>query len=659
MRTSLLICTLVILAAGQVIGEGKANQRMIDMVESGRTQIAVASWWGFDPEDSTDALQSAIKSGAKKVVVDNVGKPWIARPITLASDQEIIFRDGVEIVAKRGEFRGRNDSLFTAISKENITLNGYDATLRMHRSDYDNPPYEKAEWRHVLNFRSCTNVKVYGLTLAESGGDGIYLGKASKGVTNKNFHIKDVICDRNYRQGISVITAEDLLIENTIMRDTGGTPPQAGIDFEPNGPDERLVNVVMRNCVTEGNEGDGYEFYLPNLHATSAPVSVRIEDCKSIGDNSCGVRIITGNTPTQAVKGRIELVNCTFDGSGNGGVVLSNIPVGGCKIVLSGCSIINPAAEKPATTPIVFQSRQGATEPVGGVEFVDCLVRDPIERDLISYIDGGGGIPVQAVTGTIDLERDGKRRTIGLTPEQLAKWIPASKMKQYPRVGLEGLTLKPRNPGACAFGFARLRREGRFLTYADKGDTVTVRLAYEQLGRQAGSDIPVSITGPSGGRVKQASIPFQRESEVSFAAPETGVYRITADPGGNTIRVVSSSHPINLDVENGPVRLVSSAGDYFFRVPSGAREFGVRVSGEGTGEAVRAALIDPSGEVVQEVDNTVQTHQFEVALPTPSKGETWTLRIAKPSSMAWEDHSVDLRGIPPLLAPSVDSLLAR
>lgn len=649
---------IVVLAQG-AFGAGKVNQRMIDMVTSGRTQIAIASWWGFDPEDSTDALQAAIDSGARKLVVDNVGKPWIVRPITLASNQEIIFRDGVEVVAKRGEFRGRNDSLFTASARENITLTGCGATLRMHRTDYDNPPYEKAEWRHVLNFRSCTNVKVYGLTLAESGGDGIYLGKASKGVTNKNFHIKDVICDRNYRQGISVITAEDLLIENTIMRDTGGTPPQAGIDFEPNGPDERLVNIVMRNCVTHGNKGDGYEFYLPNLHATSAPVSVRIENCKSIGDNSCGVRIITGNTPTQAVKGRIEFADCTFEESANGGVVLSNMPVGGCKVVFTRCSIINPTMEKPSTTPIVFQSRQGATEPVGGVEFIDCLVRDPIERALISYIDGGGGIPVQAVTGAIDLERDGKRRTIKLTSEQLARWIPASKMKQYPRVGLEGLTLKPRDSGACAFGFARLRREGRFVLYANKGDAVALRVAYQQLGRQAGSPIPVSITSPSDGKIRAPSLPFQQESEVSFTASETGVYRITADPGGNTIRVVSSSHPINISGEGGLIRLVSSAGDYFFRVPAGVREFGVRVSGEGTGEAVRAALIDPSGKVVQEVDNTVQTHQFEVALPMPSKGETWTLRVAKPSAMAWEDHSVDLRGVPPLLAPSAGALLVR
>ncbi len=175
------------------------------------------------------------------------------------------------MLAKKGAFKGRTDCLFRAELKENITLSGYGAALRMRRSDYDGPDYGKSEYRHVLGVNSCTNVGVYGLTLAESGGDGLYLGAAQEGVTNKNVHIKDVVCASNYRQGISVITAEDLLIENCTLRDTVGTAPQAGVDFEPNSPGERLVNCVMRNCVTQNNRGNGYEIYLgngPRCHAT-------------------------------------------------------------------------------------------------------------------------------------------------------------------------------------------------------------------------------------------------------------------------------------------------------------------------------------------------------------------------------------------------------
>ncbi|NUQ01248.1 MAG: right-handed parallel beta-helix repeat-containing protein [Armatimonadetes bacterium] len=263
MRLPLLVLTLAAMAQAAV------NEQAIAEVAAGKLKVAKASWWGFDPADSTKALQAAINSNVPKLVVDNVGQPWVVTPLRLVSNQEIEFEKGVEVVAKKGEFKGTNDSLLSADLKENIILRGYGATLRMQRADYDGPDYKHAEWRHCLSLKSCSNVRVEGLTLAESGGDGIYLGTAKQWVTNLNVTIKDVVLDKNYRQGISVITAENLLIENTIMRDTAGTAPMAGIDFEPNHPQERLLNVVMRNCVTENNKGGGFVYYVPNLDASS------------------------------------------------------------------------------------------------------------------------------------------------------------------------------------------------------------------------------------------------------------------------------------------------------------------------------------------------------------------------------------------------------
>jgi len=418
MREYAMIMTILVL----VIGAGKVNQRKVDLVVSGKLGVATASWWGFDPEDSTDALQAAINSSAKKLIVDNVGKPWVVRPIKLASNQGIVFAPGVEVIAKQGEFKGKGDCLFVADGREKITLTGYGATLRMRRTDYAGPAYEKSEWRHALSIRSCSNITIRGLTIAESGGDGIYLGTSKSSVTNKDVHIKDVVCDRNHRQGISVITAENLLIEDTVMRDTAGTLPQAGIDFEPNSPTERLVNIVMRKCTTERNRGQGYDLYLKQLDSTSAPVSVRFEKCVSIGDNDGSVRVTTGNAPKQAVTGKIEFIDCTFKTGTNAGVVISNVPVTGCKVRFVNCSILDPAAGKPKSAPIVFQSGRDATAPIGGVEFADCAVRDSLDRNPLIYIDGGGSIPLRAVSGTIDLQRRGARQTIEITPRLLEEW---------------------------------------------------------------------------------------------------------------------------------------------------------------------------------------------------------------------------------------------
>ena len=241
------------------------------------------------------------------MIVDNLGKPWIVDPITLASDQELFFEKGTEVLAKKGSFKGTSDSLFRAFLKKNITLTGYGATLRMRRSDYAGPPYKKGEWRHVLDLRSCSNVRIYGLTLAESGGDGIYLGTANGSVPNRDILIKAVVCDKNYRQGISVINAENLLIEDCVLSNTAGTAPAAGIDFEPNAAGERLTHCTLRRCVSQNNAGGGYFVAIPGLTAASSPVSLGFERCRSTGDQQAAVLVDTGNSPKKAVRGGIEL----------------------------------------------------------------------------------------------------------------------------------------------------------------------------------------------------------------------------------------------------------------------------------------------------------------------------------------------------------------
>lgn len=421
---TIMLAAIVLLP---VFASGAANEEMKAAVLSGKVKTAKASWWGFDSEDSTDALQAAINSGARKLIVDNVGKPWIVRPMKLASDQEVVFERGVEVLAKKDEFRGGGDCLFHSDNGKNIILRGYGATLRMRRDDYAKPPYSKAEWRMVLSLCSCSNVKVLGLTLSESGGDGIYLGTATKGVPNRDIVIKDVICDKNYRQGISVISAENLLIENTVLRNTGGTAPQSGIDFEPNDPTERLTNIVMRKCRTENNRGDGYQFYLGLMNGSSTPVSVRIENCVSVGEHGHSTWICSSNGRGRGVYGRIEFVGCSFKDAKTAGASIVDVPAYTLKTRFDNCSFF-PA--KSAEAPAVIRSSSGAKQPVGGVEFADCRVPDRSGAPLVRYTRYGKA-PIEAVSGTLLLDRNGDTSRVELTPQMLDAWTwsPESKGK--------------------------------------------------------------------------------------------------------------------------------------------------------------------------------------------------------------------------------------
>ena len=174
--------------------------------------------------------------------------------------------------------------------KENITINGYGAILSMRKEDYRTAPYEKAEWRSCLGIYGGSNIKILGITLANCGGDGIYIAGGSS-LFSKDITIKDVVAENNYRQGISVISVEGLLIESSILRGTEGTKPAAGIDFEPNGPTDRLVGIVMKDCVIEGNQGYGIQVALGHVPADFRPVKISIVGGR-VTDNKKGALIV-------------------------------------------------------------------------------------------------------------------------------------------------------------------------------------------------------------------------------------------------------------------------------------------------------------------------------------------------------------------------------
>jgi len=321
--------------AGQLQGNFKNAQAVADVL-AGKLKVANAAWWGFDKDDSTAAIQGAINSGAKKVIVPFVGSDWIVRPIHLVSNQQITFEPGVVVTAKKGEFKGVNDSLFTAAHKQNITLIGYGATLRMHKEDYRDPnQYKKAEWRMGFYLRSCTKIKILGLTIRDTGGDGIYLGNKGQPAYCKDVLIKDCIFDNNYRQGISIIGAVNLLIENCLFKNTSGTDPADGIDFEPNREQNRMTKCVVRNCVFENNQGDGIQVSVSKLTEKTENISVLIENCHVKSSGKFG--FIIGTVRKVGVKGLIEFKNCTVENTQGPGFIIWDTPAGSVRIRFINC----------------------------------------------------------------------------------------------------------------------------------------------------------------------------------------------------------------------------------------------------------------------------------------------------------------------------------
>ena len=311
------------------------NATAIALVNSGNITAANALWWGFNENDTTDSLQAALNSNATNITIPNVGHPWNVRPLFIRSNKDITLGSGVVIQATKGAYLGIYDEMLTMSGVSNVTLRGYNATLKMQRDDYLNPPYNHSEFRAALVVFGSTNIQLYGFKVGDTGGDGIFIGSCdSDGMRDENdtiidkvcgwgyyglnysdnVTIKDIVSDNNYRQGISVISAKNLLIENSTFQNTNGTAPQSGIDLEPDYDNEQLVNVTIKNCLFQNNTGLGI-IISPHLYdSISTPMSITIQNTTSRNNGMCAFEYSGSDTDPGHYLGYIKIINDTFTG---------------------------------------------------------------------------------------------------------------------------------------------------------------------------------------------------------------------------------------------------------------------------------------------------------------------------------------------------------
>jgi inosine-uridine nucleoside N-ribohydrolase len=395
--------------------ERHAEPELVREVLTGKRQEARVSWWGSDPTDSTAYLQKAINSKVKRLILDRQGSPWITRPLTGVSDQEIIFEAGTELVAMEGAFRAKSDCLLSFRECEDVVLRGDHADggksthIRMRKQDYQSASYEKSEWRHGVALFGCRNVRIQDLTIKETGGDGIYLGASLKHTPNRQVTIRRVDCNANHRQGISVISAEDLLIEDCRLRHTDGTAPKAGIDFEPNHPADSLVRCVLRRCIAESNAGTGFQICPQYLNSQSRPISIHLDHCVSRGNQQHAIHLCSN--PKDPPAGRLRITGFLAENDGMAGLSVQFNPYDAVRIDLKDSIFRGCAVNEPFFPPLYVQGLDAKDRPVGSLHFENVTVEDDRDRPILKIRDRKGN-GIKDITGEIILERNGHSKSI-------------------------------------------------------------------------------------------------------------------------------------------------------------------------------------------------------------------------------------------------------
>ena len=580
-----------------------------------------ASAFGWNPTNATRCLQAALDSKAKRVVVDRRASNWLVEPLFLRSNQEVVFENGVVVEAVPDGFKGRSDALFTARSVRNVSLRGLGrAVLKMRKADYqDKSRYQPAEWRNILSVHSGANLSVSNLSLVASGGDGIYIANG------RNVSLDRLTVSDNHRQGISVISADGLVIRNSTFTLTDGAAPYAGIDFEPNEARECLANVLVENCVFSGNRGAGIEFHLTMLRdGVSRPVSAVVRNCRSFGNGIYGLKICPGfDCP---VRGTLRFEDCDFSGNGKYGLYLVNQYAGRIRIAFDRCRFDARGASEAA----VFIENNARLDPFGGLSFRDVsLVAERDRRLSFAQLPGSG---VEDLVGDVELVVDGKGERM-----PFAAFVGSHdrnpELDCFRARSCDLAALRPLDPAARGTGgrCPWLRGNFRFVQYVPAAGTYPITFRCQAVGRAAPrSDI--TVTGPDGRRLPGFRSKNVEGDVYELRADMPGVYRFDVMTYGHVVSVDSPFPGQGLDATQSLTPMHWGANPrpqkYYFRVPSGAKTVAVAVV-PAKKEPVATRLVAPDGSVAAVADLSAVAYPVFATRANPNVAETWCVEFTK------------------------------
>jgi pectate lyase-like protein len=207
---------------------------------------------GDGKTDDTASIQAAIDAvagtGGTVLVPDGVYMiDAAAKPrLSLKDNMTLKLADGAMLKAIPNDQKKSSVLMISGVS--DVTVTG--GTLEGERDEHKGKG--SGGWGMGIHIsHGAKNIVIAGVTSRKMWGDGFYVSDA----TDVSFC--GVTADKNRRQGLSVIDADRLVVINSVFRNTGGTRPGAGIDFEPDERDQTITGVTIENSKFIDNAGPG------------------------------------------------------------------------------------------------------------------------------------------------------------------------------------------------------------------------------------------------------------------------------------------------------------------------------------------------------------------------------------------------------------------
>jgi hypothetical protein len=261
------------------------------------------------------------------------------------------------------------------------------------------------------------DITIENLHITESGGDGIFIFGAT------NVHVSNCLVDKHYRQGMSIISANGVLVEGSTFADTNGTEPAAGIDIEPDidihGLRPELSKIIISNCSCINNAGGGLLMNLASLNSSTPPISISIESLLVDGQMQHGPGLTIGNV--RSVAGVIDIVESRVENTRGCGLAIYKKEAIQTQVLLDTVSFQNVAQGYPlgpvhprracdptgACNPIIIvggTDKLNAPEAaMGGIAFEGpCVIHDRLDRPFLRA-DQNAVFALEQVRGSFEV----------------------------------------------------------------------------------------------------------------------------------------------------------------------------------------------------------------------------------------------------------------
>jgi len=353
---------------------------------------------GFGGDD-TNVFQTALNStAANGQTLEIPAGNYKINPLSFPNNSNVFVDAGVTVTANSGYADGVR---MLEINSSNVTITGAGAAVSVFRML--KAEYTSGEQRHCLNIVGASNVTISGISCNDSGGDGVYVRQAS------NVTIEDCIFNNNRRQGSSITgQVNHIHYLRDRFTNTNGTAPESGIDIEPNGPGDFLLDVNIQDSYTDGNAGDGLMVSTWLMNSTSQPISVTVLRHHSTGNHRYGY-VGINNDPSNA-PGAILIQDSFSDQSGSAGAAGRFYAANGASLTFQNLTVTNPHVNGPdpsygdsAAVDIIRGG--GGTVPLGNVHFlnINIAITNGKSDHYFNFQDGSniGITNVQFEPGTL------------------------------------------------------------------------------------------------------------------------------------------------------------------------------------------------------------------------------------------------------------------